>query len=135
MRNRLIALVLAVVAMFALTGCDQEIPTGGYVMDIPGATLESNRQDPELRKSTLVVDVRSADEFASGHLPESLNIPLDELESRIGELEDHKASAVVLVSTKQDLSKQAAEIFVENMFLDVKLAPGIEEFDYTLVQS
>lgn len=135
MRNRLIALVLAVVAMFALTGCDQEIPTGGHVMDIPGATLESNRQDPELRKSTLVVDVRSADEFASGHLPESLNIPLDELESRIGELEDHKASAVVLVSTKQDLSKQAAEIFVENMFLDVKLAPGIEEFDYTLVQS
>jgi len=35
---------------------------------------------------TLVLDVRPQDEFEQGHLPGALNIPLDVLESRLGEL-------------------------------------------------
>lgn len=34
-----------------------------------------------------VLDVRPADEFAIGHLPGAVNIPLDELEARIDELD------------------------------------------------
>jgi rhodanese-related sulfurtransferase len=33
-----------------------------------------------------LVDVRTADEFAAGHLPAAVNIPVDELRSRLGEL-------------------------------------------------
>ncbi len=41
-----------------------------------------------LRDGTVtVVDVRPADEFALGHLPEALNIPLGELETRLAELD------------------------------------------------
>lgn len=34
-----------------------------------------------------VIDVRPAEEFAAGHLPGAANIPLNELEQRIGELD------------------------------------------------
>jgi NADPH-dependent 2,4-dienoyl-CoA reductase/sulfur reductase-like enzyme/rhodanese-related sulfurtransferase len=34
----------------------------------------------------LLLDVRTADEFAAGHLPAAINLPVDELRSRIGEL-------------------------------------------------
>src|SRR5262249_20796637 len=34
-----------------------------------------------------VLDVRPADEFALGHLPRAVNIPLRELEARLGELD------------------------------------------------
>jgi rhodanese-related sulfurtransferase/DNA-binding transcriptional ArsR family regulator len=34
-----------------------------------------------------VLDVRPADEFASGHLPGAVNIPLDQLEARLSELD------------------------------------------------
>lgn len=37
--------------------------------------------------SVTVLDVRPADEFAIGHLPGAVNIPLDELEARVDELE------------------------------------------------
>ncbi len=37
-------------------------------------------------KPPLVVDVRSADEYAAGHVPGALHIPLSELELRLGEL-------------------------------------------------
>lgn len=33
-----------------------------------------------------VVDVRSPDEYAQGHLPGAINIPVDELEARLDEI-------------------------------------------------
>jgi ArsR family transcriptional regulator len=33
-----------------------------------------------------VIDVRPPEEYAQGHIPGALNIPLDRLESRLGEL-------------------------------------------------
>ena len=33
-----------------------------------------------------VVDVRSAGEFASGHVPGAINIPMDEIDSRLGDV-------------------------------------------------
>ena len=50
---------------------------------------------PELKKNgALLVDVRSAGEFASGNAPGTINIPLSELGSRLGEIP--KSSPVVL---------------------------------------
>ncbi|MGD1022951.1 MAG: rhodanese-like domain-containing protein [Candidatus Sulfotelmatobacter sp.] len=40
----------------------------------PGSTL------------TLLVDVRSASEFASGHIPGAVNIPMDQIEARLDDL-------------------------------------------------
>lgn len=46
---------------------------------------------------TLVLDVRNPDEFASGHLPGSKNIPIDELANRLGEIEKSKSHVVITV--------------------------------------
>jgi ArsR family transcriptional regulator len=57
---------------------------------------ERDRMEPVSREELLgrmrddlvtVLDVRPADEFATGHLPGAVNIPLSELEDRLGELE------------------------------------------------
>lgn len=50
---------------------------------------------PELRKNgATIVDVRSAAEFAAGSAPGTINIPLQELGSRLGEIP--KSSPVVV---------------------------------------
>jgi rhodanese-related sulfurtransferase len=36
-----------------------------------------------LKKGAMVIDVRTAGEFASGHLPNAINLPLDEIESTL----------------------------------------------------
>jgi len=36
-----------------------------------------------LKNGALVIDVRSAGEFGSGHLPNALNFPLDEIETAV----------------------------------------------------
>ncbi|OIQ78109.1 inner membrane protein YgaP [mine drainage metagenome] len=42
------------------------------------------------RENAVVLDVRNAEEFASGHITDARNIPLAELESRLGELTKFK---------------------------------------------
>ena len=59
---------------------------------------------------TLVLDVRSAEEFATGRLPNSKNIPLKELESRIKEIEKSKAHVVIAVCASGVRSSNAVSI-------------------------
>lgn len=42
------------------------------------------------REHATVLDVRNAAEFAGGHITDAINIPLAELESRLGELAKYK---------------------------------------------
>ena len=46
-------------------------------------------------KSFQLVDVRSSSEYASGHIPGAVNIPMDQIESRIPDLE-HDVSIVLI---------------------------------------
>ena len=54
------------------------------------ATQLINREDAH------VVDVREADEFAGGHLPDARNLPLGKLADRLGELEKFRDKPVIL---------------------------------------
>jgi len=53
---------------------------GAGSLDTLGATRLINDNNP------IIIDVRSPAEFASGHLPNARNIPLPDLEKRVGEL-------------------------------------------------
>jgi rhodanese-related sulfurtransferase len=44
-----------------------------------------------------VVDVREPDEYITGHLPDSRNIPVGRLDERIGELDKLKTTPLILV--------------------------------------
>ena len=55
------------------------------------ATLLINREDAQ------VVDVRESGEYVAGHLPESRNIPLGDLEERAGDLDKFKDLPLILV--------------------------------------
>lgn len=55
------------------------------------ATMLINREDAQ------VVDVREPDEYVTGHLPESRNVPLGRLAERAGELEKFKNSPIIVV--------------------------------------
>lgn len=54
------------------------------------ATLLINREDAQ------VIDVREAEEFAAGHLPDARNVPLAKLADRIGEIERFKDRPVIV---------------------------------------
>ncbi|MDI1246581.1 MAG: rhodanese-like domain-containing protein [Rhodoferax sp.] len=73
---------------------------------------------PELKKNgALFVDVRSAAEFASANAPGTINIPLQELGSRLGEIP--KSSPVVLCCASGTRSGMAKLLLKKNGYRDV----------------
>ena len=75
----------------ALIAMSMRRPGGRSGVTPTQATLLINREDAQ------VIDVRGSDEYVSGHLPDSRNIPLEQLEARAGELEKFKDPPVILV--------------------------------------
>lgn len=63
---------------------------GGAEINPSQATLLINREDAQ------VVDVREADEYASGHLQDARNIPLGKLAERASEIEKYKDKPLIL---------------------------------------
>lgn len=87
----LIAVVLAALTFgHGARGLEPAEPAGA---PIPAAELARRI---EAGSAPLVLDVRSEEEYARGHIPGSLNIPHDELPDRLGELPIVKSEEVVV---------------------------------------
>ena len=81
------------------------------------------------RKGAVVVDLREKKEFETGHIVDSVNIPLAKLDQRITELGKHKEKPVILVCTLGQQSGQAGQKLQADGFGEVnRLAGGISEW-------
>lgn len=95
-------------------------PSGNSVN--PGeATLLINRED------AIVVDVREADEFSAGHLPDARNIPGSKLAERISEIEKYKDKPVIVCCATGMRSNKACAELKKNGFSRINnLAGGVD---------
>jgi rhodanese-related sulfurtransferase len=74
--------------------------------------------------TTVLLDVRTPAEFESVHIPASMNIPLDELPQRVGQLD--KSANYTLVCRTGRRAEQARMLMESNGFNCVVLAGGIQ---------
>jgi rhodanese-related sulfurtransferase len=63
-----------------------------------------------------LVDVRTSSEYASGHVPGAINIPLSDLDRSVGELEGLKGEAVYLICARGGRSAQATAVLAVKGF-------------------
>ncbi|MDR2637169.1 MAG: rhodanese-like domain-containing protein [Zoogloeaceae bacterium] len=100
-RNNILLVSIAIISgiMLVWPGFRQ----GGKRLSTHQATQLINREE------AVIIDVRDAAEYAAGHLPESRNIPLQELDSpaHAEELEKLKERALLLVCASGIRSGQA----------------------------
>ncbi|WP_042224020.1 sulfurtransferase TusA family protein [Oceanobacillus manasiensis] len=89
--------------------------------------LEELRRKIEEGEDIAVLDVREPAEFAFGHIPGSVNIPLGDLEKRYSEL--NKDSEVLVICRTGSRSDLAAQKLTEKGFQDVSnVVPGMAEW-------
>lgn len=77
----------------------------------------------KIKMGALILDVRTAGEYQGGHVEGALNIPVQDLESRLGELKDKKRAIVVYCASGMR-SASAAKILTDAGFSDVTNAGG-----------
>ena len=70
-------------------------------------------------KGGVIVDVRSSEEYAGGHIEGSINIPVGDLISRLSELEHYKNIPVITCCASGIRSARAKSILKSNDFEQV----------------
>jgi rhodanese-related sulfurtransferase len=66
-----------------------------YFMFMKGSDVSSVEARQLVQAGARLVDVRSPSEFAAGHIPGAINIPVQQLDTRMNELQPKDAAVVV----------------------------------------
>lgn len=78
-------------------------------------------------EQAVIVDVREAEEYRSGHIPKSVHVPLSGLSSGLAQLEKFKARPVIVSCRTSNRSARAAALLRQKQFANVQvLAGGIQ---------
>ena len=76
------------------------------------------------RRNAVVIDVRSADDFAKGHLPSARHLPFGELASKVAQSVKNKNNPVLLVCQTGQHSSKAQRLVKEAGFAEVHVLDG-----------
>ncbi|RLZ09706.1 rhodanese-like domain-containing protein [Faecalibacter macacae] len=63
-------------------------------------------------QNIILIDVRTPEEFQNGHFPNSINIPLHELENRLNEID--RSKIIVTLCRSGARSEQAKSILIKH---------------------
>ena len=77
-----------------------------------------------VKHEQLILDVRSPEEYKEGHVPGAINIPHDQLGSRLAEIGSHKNKDVVLYCRSGKRTAIAADILQSEGFSKLQHLDG-----------
>jgi rhodanese-related sulfurtransferase len=92
---------------------------GGNSVDPARATQMLNREHASL------IDIRTPEEFAKGHVAQAKNIPLDQLASRPGDAGSKDKPVIVMCANGQRSAKAAAQLRTAGFTNVVNLVGGL----------
>lgn len=87
----------------------------------------------EKEKDGIVIDVRDDKDYSAGHIPNAINMFVDDLEGNLADIDGYKDKTVILYCNSGKKSGEAAKILVNNGFTKVYNAQGVKDYDYELV--
>jgi phage shock protein E len=106
-----IRLLPVLLLLFVISACQAETSSSGSIS--PEAFLKAPPAD------VLILDVRSRTEFESGHVAGAINVPHDELSSRITELPGAPDRPVVVYCERGGRAGKAATVLAEAGYSDI----------------
>ena len=81
------------------------------------------------REEGVIVDVREKKDFDTGHIVDSINIPLAKIKQRVTELKKHNQKPVVVVCKLGQHSGEAAKLLQQSGHTEVyRLTGGLTEW-------
>lgn len=113
------------IAILAAALCALPLPACG---SSPGADASISGQELAQRieagDAPLVLDVRTPEEYASGHIPGAVNIPFDQLAGRMDELKAGKSDEIVVHCQSGRRAAMAEKTLAAAGYTDVRDLEG-----------
>lgn len=83
------------------------------------------------KEQVIVLDVRTEEEYITGHMANAILIPVDELESRLDEL-SCKSTKILVYCRSGRRSRMACDILTQNGYVNVYNIGGLVGWPYGL---
>ncbi|MDO5729145.1 MAG: rhodanese-like domain-containing protein [Actinomycetaceae bacterium] len=133
--------LIAVVAL-SLSAChgsvlDEDQSSGAQSAPTTGAVESSQAELPTtlndaVNSDVLLIDVRTEEEFAAGHVPGAINIPLDQIAEKISEVSADQTQPLALYCRSGNRSGQALSVLESVGYQKLVNLGGIGSYSGTL---
>ena len=103
--------VLILLTIFILAGCSNTQNDEKIVYK----TINQNQAEKKLSDGAVLIDVRTEEEYQQGNIKNSINIPLNEIET----LDYEKDTVIIVYCRSGARSKNAANVLINNGYTNV----------------
>lgn len=127
----LIIMLLISLSLFGMTACDGE---NGKASTYEQITAEQAKTIMDTEKDYVIIDARTEDEFAEGHIENAILIPEYEIADRAEKELPDKEQLILVYCRSGRRSKIASEELVKLGYTNVKEFGGIIDWPYEVVK-
>lgn len=101
----------------------------GVYLSQPAAATNLTPADPTMIERAkngeiILLDVRSPEEFAEGHIPGAINVPHDHIDEYLATLSDHKDKPVVVYCRSGRRADLVIDVLKQHEFNDLRHLEG-----------
>ncbi len=96
----------------------------GRLRNAPPLPIDELHQQLKAKENILLLDVRSADDYATGHIAAARNIPLEALPDNISALAEHQQTPIAIICTTDRRSRSAEKILRRHGFTNLQVVAG-----------
>ena len=125
----LIIMLLISLSLFGMTACD-----GGNNVTYEQITAEQAKTIMDTEKDYVIIDARTEEEFAEGHIENAILIPEYEIKDRAEKELPDKDALILVYCRSGRRSKIASSELVKLGYTNVKEFGGIIDWPYEIVQ-
>lgn len=127
----LIIMLLISLSLFGMTACDGE---NGKAAAYEQITAEQAKNIMDTEKDYIIIDARTKEEFAEGHIENAILIPEYEIKDRAQKELPDKEQLILVYCRSGRRSKIASEELVKLGYTNVKEFGGIIDWPYEVVK-
>ena len=127
----LIIMLLISLSLFGMTACDGE---NGKASTYEQITAEQAKTIMDTEKDYVIIDARTEEEFAEGHIENAILIPEYEIAQRAEKELPDKEQVILVYCRSGRRSKIASEELVKLGYSNVKEFGGIIDWPYEIVK-
>lgn len=121
--------ILLLLALLLLAGCTQEVENKVIYENI---NAQEAKELMDREEGYVILDVRTEEEYAQGHIPGAVLIPDYEIETKAEEMLTDKDQMILVYCRSGRRSKNAAQMLLELGYTDIREFGGIIDWPYEI---
>ena len=117
--------IIGAVCLLLLAGCGENKEKSAYKQISQGEAMEIMAKESDY----VIVDVRTEEEYSSGHIPTAICIPNETIDETVSEILTDKQQMILVYCRSGNRSKQASQKLADLGYINVLEFGGINTWE------